>query len=180
MGNFKEDIAKIKAFVFDVDGVLTDGGITVTADGDFIRRFCARDGFAISYALKQGYTVAIITGGRGHCLKLRLEVLGIKNEHIYMNCYEKLDAMKDLLGKLSLGRDEVIYMGDDIPDVEPMMYLDMSACPSDAAVEVISAARYVSQCKGGEGCGRDIIEQVLRARGDWPTFGQKDLGVASR
>ncbi len=177
MGNFKEDLAKVKAFVFDVDGVLTDGGITITPDGDFLRRFCARDGFAIAHAIRKGYTVAIITGGRGHCLELRLEMLGIK--HIYKNCYEKLDAMKDLLGKLELEPDEVIYMGDDIPDVEPMLFLPMSACPSDAASEVLSAARYVSQYKGGDGCARDIIEQIMRARGDWPTFGEKHL-VASR
>lgn len=178
MGNFKEDIVKVKAFVFDVDGVLTDGGITVTPEGDFLRKYCAKDGFAITYAMKKGYTVGIITGGRGECLKLRLEMLGIKD--IYMNCYEKLDAMKDFLAKKGLNRDEVIYMGDDIPDVEPMLYLETTACPADAAVEVVEAAKYVSQYRGGEGCVRDVMEQVMRARGDWATFGEEHLGVASR
>ena len=178
MGNFKEDIAKIKAFVFDVDGVLTEGSIIVTPDGDFIRKYCAKDGFAITYAIKKGYKVAIITGGRGHCLQLRIEMLGITD--YYTNCYEKLDALNDLMARTGLKREEIIYMGDDLPDVEPMLYLDMSACPADAAPEVIEAARYVSEFNGGRGCVRDVIEQVLRARGDWPEFGEKHLDVASR
>ncbi len=165
MGNFKEDIARVRLFVLDVDGVMTDGGITVTPEGDFLRRYSAKDGFALSFARKKGYQIAIITGGRGECLRLRLEMLGV--EHLYMNCLEKLKALRELMQKLDVSPEEVLFMGDDIPDVEPMMHVGMPVCPADAAPEVVAVSRYVSLFKGGEGCVRDVVEQVLRARGDW-------------
>lgn len=167
MGNFKEDIARVRVLVFDVDGVLTDGDIIVTPEGDFLRKYHAKDGFALSLALRKGYKIAIITGGWGQCLTLRLKMLGI--EHTYLNCLQKLNALRDLMQKLDAGPDEILYMGDDIPDLEPMMHVGMPVCPSDAASEVIRASRYVSHYKGGEGCVRDVVEQVMRARGDWYT-----------
>ena len=139
MGNFKEDIVKTEAFIFDVDGVMTDGGIMPLVDGDFIRKYYAKDGYAIAYALRMGYKVCIITGGRGATLDHRLKMLGITD----------------------------VYMGDDIPDLECMKAVGIPVCPSDAASEVIEASRYVSEFAGGHGCVRDIIEQVLRARDDW-------------
>lgn len=178
MGNFKEDIARIRAIVLDVDGVLTDGGIQVTPEGDFIRRYNSKDGFVLSYALKKGYQVAIITGGRGNTLKVRFDMLGIK--HVYLNCMAKLEALHDLMDKLGLAPEEILYMGDDIPDINPMMHVGMPVCPADAAPEVINISRYVSQFKGGEGCVRDVVEQVLRARGDWYVPGEKIENVASR
>lgn len=171
MGNFKEDIAKVKALVFDVDGVFTDGGIIITPDGDFIRKYGAKDGFAVSYALKKGYHVGIITGGRGKCLEMRFKMLGI--EHLYMNCFEKLKSLKDFIEKTGLKPDEILFMGDDIPDVEPMMHVGVPVCPADSVPEVINVSRYVSQFKGGEGCVRDIVEQVMRARGDWFKIGEE-------
>ena len=175
----ERDIFKtIKAFAFDVDGVLTDGGIQVTPEGDFIRRYNSKDGFVLSYALKKGYQVAIITGGRGNTLKVRFDMLGIK--HVYLNCMAKLEALHDLMDKLGLAPEEILYMGDDIPDINPMMHVGMPVCPADAAPEVINISRYVSQFKGGEGCVRDVVEQVLRARGDWYVPGEKIENVASR
>jgi len=178
MGNFKEDIARIRAIVLDVDGVLTDGGIQVTPEGDFIRRYNSKDGFVLSYALKKGYQVAIITGGRGNTLKVRFDMLGIK--HVYLNCMAKLEALHDLMAKLGLAPEEILYMGDDIPDINPMMHVGMPVCPADAAPEVVNISRYVSRFKGGEGCVRDVVEQVLRARGDWYVPGEKIENVASR
>ena len=165
MGNFKEDIARVKAFVFDVDGVFTDGSIIVTPQGDFIRAYNAKDGFAVSYALKKGYKFCIITGGRGECLRVRFNMLGIKD--LYLDCFEKLNALKEYMAKEGLSPEEVMYMGDDIPDIEPMIHVGMPVCPHDASSEVVAISRYVSQFPGGHGCIRDVVEQVLRARGDW-------------
>ena len=165
MGNFKEDIAKVKAFVFDVDGVFTDGGIIPLADGDFIRKYYAKDGYAVAYALRHGYTVAIITGGRGRALEHRFRMLGVTR--FYPNIANKLEVLKEVMEELSLQPEEVLFMGDDIPDLECMRYVGVPVCPADAATELLDTARYVSQFEGGKGCVRDVIEQVLRARDDW-------------
>lgn len=165
MGNFKEDIARTEAFIFDVDGVMTDGGIIPTVDGDFIRRYNAKDGYALAYAIKMGYTVCIISGGRGKTLEHRLKMLGIK--HAYLDCMDKIKTMNDFFKAEKINPDNVIYMGDDIPDLECMQAVGIPVCPSDSASEVIEASRYVSEFKGGEGAVRDIVEQVLRVRGDW-------------
>lgn len=171
MGNFKEDIARIRAFVFDVDGVMTDGGITVTPEGEFLRTFYAKDGYALSLALKKGYRIAIITGGRGKALQVRFDMIGI--EHVYTNCHHKLKALHELCGIWSMEPDEIMYMGDDVPDLEPMTHVGMPVCPADAAMEVIGISRYVSQFNGGAGCVRDVVEQVMRARGDWYKLGRR-------
>lgn len=165
MGNFKEDIAACEALIFDVDGVLTDGGIIPTAEGDFIRRYNAKDGYALGYAVKTGYKVCIITGGRGRTLENRLRMLGI--ERFYTDCMDKISALREYMADEGLDAANVIYMGDDIPDLECMREVGIPVCPADAASEVIEASRYVSQFRGGEGAVRDIVEQVLRARGDW-------------
>ena len=178
MGNFKEDIARVRAIVLDVDGVLTDGGINVTPEGEFIRKFHAKDGYALSLALKKGYHVAIITGGRGKSLKVRMDMLGVK--YVYTDCFEKLKALQEFSEILELAPAEILYMGDDIPDIDPMMHVGMPVCPADAAPEIIDISRYVSQFKGGEGCVRDVVEQVLRSRGDWYRTGDAPIPVASR
>ena len=165
MGNFKEDIARCGAFVFDVDGVMTDGGIIPTADGDFIRRYNAKDGYALGYAVKMGYKVCIITGGRGKTLENRLRMLGINR--YYTDCMDKITAMREYFADEGIDPAHAIYMGDDIPDLECMREVGIPVCPADATAEVIEASRYVSEFKGGEGAVRDIAEQVLRARGDW-------------
>ena len=165
MGNFKEDIARCRAFVFDVDGVMTDGGIIPTIDGDFIRRYNAKDGYALAYAIKMGYKVCIISGGRGRTLEYRLRMLGVKD--YYLDCMDKIRTMREYFAREGLDPADVIYMGDDIPDLECMREVGIPVCPADAASEVIEASRYVSEFRGGDGAVRDIVEQVLRARGDW-------------
>ena len=164
MGNFKEDIARTEAFIFDVDGVMTDGGIIPTLDGDFIRRYNAKDGYALGYAVKMGYKVCIITGGRGKTLENRLRMLGINR--YYTDCMDKITAMREYFADEGIDPAHAIYMGDDIPDLECMREVGIPVCPADAAAEVIEASRYVSEFRGGEGAVRDIVEQVLRARGD--------------
>ena len=165
MGNFKEDIARCHSFIFDVDGVMTDGGIVPMVDGDFIRRYDAKDGYALAYAIKMGYKVCIISGGRGRTLEYRLKMLGIKD--YYLDCMDKLTTMREYLAREGLDAQDTIYMGDDIPDLECMREVGIPVCPADSAPEVIEASRYVSEFRGGAGAVRDIIEQVLRARGDW-------------
>lgn len=165
MGNFKEDIARTEAFIFDVDGVMTDGGIIPTLDGDFIRRYNAKDGYALGYAVKMGYKVCIITGGRGKTLENRLRMLGINR--YYTDCMDKITAMREYFADEGIDPAHAIYMGDDIPDLKCMRAVGIPVCPADAAAEVIEASRYVSEFRGGEGAVRDIVEQVLRARGDW-------------
>lgn len=165
MGNFKEDIARVRVIVLDVDGVMTDGGIIPTLDGDFIRRYNAKDGYALGYAVKMGYKVCIITGGRGKTLENRLRMLGINR--YYTDCMDKITAMREYFADEGIDPAHAIYMGDDIPDLECMREVGIPVCPADAAAEVIEASRYVSEFRGGEGAVRDIVEQVLRARGDW-------------
>ncbi|MDE6569116.1 MAG: HAD hydrolase family protein [Alistipes sp.] len=165
MENFKEQIARVEAFVFDVDGVMTDGGIIPTADGDFIRRYNAKDGYAVAYAVKMGYKVCIISGGHGRLLERRLQMLGI--HRYYIDCMDKITTLRSYLAEEGLNPQNVIYMGDDIPDLDCLREVGIPVCPADAAAEVLEIARYVSEFNGGAGAVRDIIEQVLRARGDW-------------
>jgi 3-deoxy-D-manno-octulosonate 8-phosphate phosphatase (KDO 8-P phosphatase) len=165
MGNFKEDIAKVEAFVFDVDGVFTDGGIIPLADGDFIRKYYAKDGYAVAYAIKMGYKVVIISGGRGEILRKRFEHFGV--EELHLDVGDKLGCLNEVIARLGLNRENVLFMGDDIPDLECMKAVGLPVAPADAAWECIDASRYVSEFAGGRGCVRDIIEQVLRARNLW-------------
>ena len=165
MGNFKEDIARVEAIVLDVDGVMTDGGIIPTTDGDFIRRYNAKDGYAIASAIREGLKVCIISGGRGRMLENRLQMLGVTR--YYLNCMDKVTAIREFAADYDIDLENLIYMGDDIPDLECMRLVGVPVCPSDAAMEVVEASRYVSEFNGGHGAVRDIIEQVMRAKGIW-------------
>ena len=165
MGNFKEDIALIEAIVLDVDGVMTDGGIIPTPDGDFIRRYDAKDGYAIASALREGLKICVISGGRGRMLENRLTMLGVSR--MYLNCMDKVAAIEEFMRDNNLSSEQVLYMGDDIPDLECMRVVGMPVCPSDACMEVVEASRYVSEFVGGHGAVRDIVEQVMRAKGIW-------------
>ncbi|MDR0510460.1 MAG: HAD-IIIA family hydrolase [Rikenellaceae bacterium] len=173
MANFKEEIARIRAFVFDVDGVFTDGRIVVTPEGEFLRAYNSKDGYAVSFAIRQGYKVCIITGGRGKTLDMRFRMLNVSS--LYTACLDKAVCLQEFLEEHSLSPDEAIFMGDDLPDVEAMQRCGLAACPADAAPEVIAVSHYVSPFAGGEGCVRDIIEQTLRARNDW--FIEKGFNV---
>lgn len=172
MGNFKEDIAQVEAFVFDVDGVFTDGGITPLPEGDFLRRYNAKDGYGVTYAIRAGYKVGIITGGYGKTLEYRFRLLNVTTFH--PGCTDKITRLKEFMAEHSLRPEQVLYMGDDLPDLECLRYVGMPVCPADAVPDVQRVCRYVSQFNGGEGCVRDMIEQVLRARGDW---GKPEMGV---
>lgn len=165
MGNFKEDIAKIKAFAFDCDGVMTDGTVRMTDKGELMREFNAKDGFAVGQALAAGYPVAIVSGGRGSAMELRFKVLGVTD--IYLGTPDKLEAVDDFRYKYGLEREDILFMGDDLPDIEVMQNVGLSVAPKDAALEVKAIARHVSEYGGGKGCVRDVIEQVMKARGDW-------------
>ncbi len=179
MGNFKEDIAKTKAFILDVDGVMTDGGIMPIEGGtDFIRKYNAKDGYAIAYAVRRGYKVCVITGGHGNLLRSRMERLGVTR--LYLNCMDKISAMQEFFAEYDVDPATTIYIGDDIPDLECMELVGIPVCPADACSEVIEASRYVSEFCGGRGAVRDIIEQTLRAQDEWAKDRTGVLGVASR
>lgn len=168
MANFKEEIAQIRAFVFDVDGVFTDGRILITPDGEFLREYSVRDGLAVVQAVKKGYPIGIISGGKGNQLHRRMESLGI--QHIYTGKDTKIESLHHFSQQCGVPVNEMIYMGDDYPDIEPMRAVRLAVAPADAADDVKATVHYVSAFKGGSGCVRDIIEQVLRARGDWFTY----------
>ena len=163
--NFKELLADVEAIVFDVDGVMTDGGIVPLADGDFLRKYNAKDGYALAYASSHGFNIGVISGGFGKTLESRLNRLHI--EHRYLGCMDKIAAIDDFIAKTGVKRENIIYMGDDIPDLEVLRYIGIPVAPADACSEVLQTAVYVSERNGGEGAVRDIIEQVLRVKGMW-------------
>jgi 3-deoxy-D-manno-octulosonate 8-phosphate phosphatase (KDO 8-P phosphatase) len=159
------DLTRIKAIVFDVDGVLSAETITLSADGEPLRTVNIKDGYAIQLAVKLGLRIAIITGGNTGAVRLRYERLGVQD--IMMACAIKVKAYEEFISKYGLKDDEVMYMGDDIPDIEVMRRVGCPVCPKDACPEVQQVSIYVSDRKGGYGCGRDVVEQTLRAQGKW-------------
>lgn len=159
------DLKKIKALVFDVDGVLSCETISLHPTGEPMRTINIKDGYAIQLAVKRGLHVAIITGGKGEAIRVRYEGLGLKD--IYMSAAVKTNEFAHFLEKHALKPEEVMYMGDDIPDYEVMQQCGLPCCPSDAAPEIKSVAKYISHHCGGQGCARDVIEQVLKAQGKW-------------
>lgn len=159
------DLNKIKAIVFDVDGVLSAETITMSAEGEPLRTVNIKDGYALQLAVKLGLRIAIMTGANTQAVRRRYEGLGIQD--VYTGCAVKIRTYNEFLEKYSLTTDEVMYMGDDIPDLEIMRLVGCPVCPADACPEVKEASVYVSHLKGGYGCGRDVIEQVLRAQGKW-------------
>ncbi|MBN2683055.1 MAG: HAD hydrolase family protein [Bacteroidales bacterium] len=165
MGNFKEKLTDIKAFAFDVDGVFSCGTIFMLNDGEPVRSINIKDGYAVQYAVKKKYPIALITGGNSQAVKTRFQALGVTD--IYLRSVNKMDDFKDYLFKYDLKPEEILYMGDDIPDYEVMKIAGLATCPYDAATEIKAISHYISNIKGGEGCVRDVIEQVLRSQGNW-------------
>lgn len=159
------DLKKIKAVVFDVDGVLSACTVTMHPNGEPMRSVNIKDGYALQYAVKCRLLVAIITGGRTEAVRKRYENLGIKD--IYMSVPVKIKEYESLKDKYGLHDYEILYMGDDIPDYEVMKRCGCPCCPADAAPEIKEVSIYISHCEGGYGCGRDVLEQVLRAQGKW-------------
>jgi len=165
MANFKEQLSQVKALVFDVDGVLSHSTIPLYPDGEPMRMVNIKDGYAIQHAVKKGLHIAIITGGNSPAVRLRFERLGVKD--IYMSSKTKMADLMDFMDKYHLTKEQVIYMGDDIPDYHPMNYVGLPVCPADATPDIKAISVYVSPCMGGEGCARDILEQVMKAQNKW-------------
>jgi 3-deoxy-D-manno-octulosonate 8-phosphate phosphatase (KDO 8-P phosphatase) len=159
------DLNKIRAIIFDIDGVLSAETINLDADGVPLRTVNIKDGYAIQLAMKLGLRIAILTGARVDSVRVRYEGLGV--EDIYIGCAVKIETYDRFLAKYGLSDDEVMYMGDDIPDLEVMRRVGCPVCPKDACPEIKDVSVYISDCKGGYGCGRDVIEQTLRAQGKW-------------
>jgi len=165
MTNFKEELQKVKAFAFDVDGVLSSPEIYLHPTGELMRSMNTKDGYALQYAVKRGYPIAIITGGNTESVALRFKGLGITD--IYLSSYTKTEDFTDFLYKYDLASEEVLYMGDDLPDYEVMQKAGVPCCPADAVEEIKTVSQYISPYGGGKGCVRDVIEQVLRLHGRW-------------
>jgi 3-deoxy-D-manno-octulosonate 8-phosphate phosphatase (KDO 8-P phosphatase) len=165
MSNILAEFKKISTFVFDIDGVLTDGTILVLRDGLQARRMHVKDGFGLQMAMKSGYRVFIISGGYSDEVKSRLEKLGVKD--VFLAVENKTELLSSLLKKNKINWDEVLYMGDDLPDLALMGKVGLSCCPADAVHEVKSVVKYISPVNGGWGCVRDVIEKVLKAGGKW-------------
>ena len=159
------DLKKIKALIFDVDGVLSKNSISLGADGQPQRSVNIKDGYALQLAVKRGFKLAIITGAKVEEIAIRYRNLGISD--IHLACSVKLKFFEDFLKKYNLQADEVMYMGDDIPDYEIMQRCGLPCCPADAAEDIKQISLYISQKMGGEGCARDVIEQILKAQGLW-------------
>jgi 3-deoxy-D-manno-octulosonate 8-phosphate phosphatase (KDO 8-P phosphatase) len=165
MLNFKQKLTKITTLMFDIDGVLTDGKVFVFENGDFVRNMNSKDGYAIHLAVKKNYRLVIISGGNNVGIKNALIKAGVKD--IFINQHDKLQCYKDYITINNLIEEEIAYMGDDLPDFEVMSRVGLAICPNDAATEIKAISQYVSNKSGGEGCVRDIIEQVLRAQNNW-------------
>lgn len=159
------DLQRIRAIVLDVDGVLSAQTITLASDGEPLRTVNIKDGYAIQLACKQGLRIGIITGGDTQAVRLRYERLGVKD--LYMKTAVKLTAYEDFIEKYALRDEEVMYMGDDVPDFEVMTRCGCPCCPADACADIKNVSLYVSHYPGGQGCVRDIIEQTMRAQNKW-------------
>ncbi len=163
--NYKAKLHEIKAFVFDYDGVISDGNIWSANDAIIVRSGNVKDGYAMQYALRKGYLIAILSGGSGDSIRSRMKMLGV--EDVYLGSHRKKEIFEDFLKDKQLLPEQVLYVGDDIPDYDVMRLAGVSACPADAAEEIKAVADYISHKNGGCGCVRDVIEQVLRLQGQW-------------
>ncbi|MBM6993288.1 MAG: HAD family hydrolase [Prevotella sp.] len=159
------DLKKIKAVIFDVDGVLSAETIGMDDQGMPVRTINIKDGYAIQLAVKMGLRVVILTGGSSEAIRKRYAYLGM--EDIYLKCAVKIETYEQFIEKYGFTDEEVIFMGDDIPDLEVMRRVGCACCPSDACAEVKEVSTYISQKRGGFGCARDVLEQVLQAQGKW-------------
>lgn len=155
----------ITTFVFDVDGVLTDGTLFLFPGGEMVRRMNIKDGYALQLAVKKGYHVVIISGGFSELVKERLEKLGVSN--VFMSVHDKKLVLEQYMAEHGLLKAQVLFMGDDMPDLEVMESAGLACCPNDACTEVKDISQYISPFNGGMGCGRDVIEKVMKLQGNW-------------
>ena len=163
--NVLADFKKINTFVLDVDGVLTDGSLLLMDDGQMARRMNIKDGYALQLAIKKGYHILVISGGSSDAVKLRLQKLGVVE--VNLGVTDKKEVLLQYVSKYALKWEQVLYMGDDIPDLVPMKMAGLPCCPADAVPEIKSVSSYISTINGGYGCVRDVIEKVLKLNDHW-------------
>lgn len=163
-----EKFRQVRVFAFDIDGVLTDGTVYVMDSGEQVRRMSIKDGFALQLAIKKGYQVVVISGSFSQPVADRLAKLGVTDT--FMRVHNKLECLLQFLSPRGLSLDQVLFMGDDIPDLELMDHCGLPACPADAVGEIRKASLYISRFNGGEGCVRDVIEKVLKLNNHWELY----------
>ena len=163
--SYKELMPQISTFILDVDGVLTDGTVTVFENGELVRQMNIKDGYALKTAVDAGFKVCIISGGSNEGVRSRLSKLGITD--IYLGAHNKIEQYEEIINKYNLKPENVLYMGDDIPDYPVMKLAGLPCCPKDAVPEIQNISKYISQKNGGKGCVRDVIEQVLKVQDKW-------------
>ena len=166
--SYKEIMNDISTFVFDVDGVLTDGSVNISPTGEMLRKMNIRDGFAMKAAIESGYNVCIISGGSNEGVRIRLKNLGITD--IYLGSPDKVETFKEYCELYTISPEKVLYMGDDIPDFHVMQLVGLPTCPQDAATEIKSISNYISHVNGGRGAVRDVIEQVMKVQEKWHLY----------
>ena len=165
MISYKQKLKNITTFILDVDGVLTDGSVHLMPTGEMARTMHTKDGYAMQLAIKKGFRIAVITGGRDKMVEARLKYLGLTD--IYSDVRDKWDAYQDLLFGYNLKPEEILYMGDDVPDLQVMKDVGIACCPNDAVADIRAICEYISLLDGGKGCVRDIIEQTMKVQGKW-------------
>ena len=163
--SYKEYLNAITTFIFDVDGVMTDGSLIIDSQGEMLRTMNVKDGYALKTAINKGYNICIISGGTNEGVRSRLQALGI--EEIHLGAHQKKEFLTQYLNQKNIQPENVLYMGDDIPDYPVMQLVGLPCCPQDAVKEIKEISKYVSHIKGGKGCVRDVIEQVLKVQGKW-------------
>ena len=163
--SYKELLPDISTFIFDVDGVLTDGSVTITTSGELLRKMNIKDGYALKTAVDAGFNVCIISGGSNEGVRKRLQGLGITD--IYLGAHDKIEQLNEYFDIYDIDSEQVMYMGDDLPDFYVMQQVGLPCCPQNAAPEIKSISKYISHKNGGEGCVRDIIEQTLKVQNKW-------------
>jgi 3-deoxy-D-manno-octulosonate 8-phosphate phosphatase (KDO 8-P phosphatase) len=165
MTSYKQLLSSVRTFVFDVDGVMTSGTVLVTPEGEMLRSMNVKDGYALQLAVRKGYRIVIISGGKCTGVHQRFASLGV--EEIHLGIGNKLELFEQFIAQSGINPAHILYMGDDIPDYKPMELVGVPACPADAVEEIKSVSKYISPLKGGEGCVRDVIEQVMKVQGTW-------------
>lgn len=167
MHDLNDMLTKVTTFIFDYDGVMTDGTVYMDSNGDPLRTSNVKDGYALQLAGKLGYHVAVISGAVVTNITRRLNMLGVKD--VFTGVPDKTVKLEEYMKENHLSPEQVVFMGDDIPDLQVMRRVGVAACPADAAEEVKQISHFISDRPGGRGCVRDIIEQTLKAQGKWMT-----------
>ena len=163
--SYKEYLRDITTFIFDVDGVMTDGSLIINTQGEMLRTMNVKDGYALKAAVNQGFRICVISGGTNEGVRSRLKALGI--EDIHLGAHAKMDFFNEFISANQIKPENILYIGDDIPDYPVLQKVGLPCCPQDAVKEIKEISKYVSHKKGGKGCVRDVIEQVLKVQGKW-------------